>query len=68
MGELPTKKPRTSATDVVGDFGEFTDFMKRLVAVPRSEIDAKMKSYDKAKRKRKAKRTAASPGPAATST
>jgi hypothetical protein len=61
------KAPTTSATDVTGDFGEFTSFMKRLVAVPRSELNSKLKAYEKAKGKRKAKKASASPGPASTS-
>ena len=34
------KHPTTSAKNVTGDFGQFTEFMKRLVRVPHSEIKA----------------------------
>lgn len=30
--------PTTSAKNVTGDFGQFTEFMKRLMRVPHSEI------------------------------
>jgi hypothetical protein len=34
---------------VQGDFGKFTNFMKRLVAVPHSEIKAKLDAEKRAK-------------------
>lgn len=40
-----------------GDFDKFTDFMRRLVAVPHSEIKAKLDA-EKAVKKRKAKPSA----------
>ena len=46
--------PNLSAKNVQGDFGKFTDFMKRLVAVPHSEIKAQLDAEKKAKRKAKA--------------
>lgn len=39
------------AKDVQGNFAQFTDFMRRLVAVPHSEIKAKLDAEKKAKRK-----------------
>jgi hypothetical protein len=48
-----------SAKNVQGDFGKFTNFMKRLVAVPHSEIKAKLDA-EKAAKKRRSKRTSAS--------
>lgn len=33
-----------------------TNFAKRVVAVPKSEIDAQAKQYDKGRRQRRAKR------------
>jgi hypothetical protein len=47
--------PKPSAKNVTGDFGQFTNFMRRLVAVPHSEIKAKLDAEKQAKtRKRKA--------------
>jgi hypothetical protein len=40
-----------------GDFDKFTDFMRRLVAVPHSEIKAKLEAEKRAK-KRKSKPSA----------
>ena len=34
--------PKSPAKNPTGDFGQFTDFMRRLVAVPHSEIKAKL--------------------------
>ncbi len=39
---MPTNRPRTSAKNEPGEFDRFTDFMRRLVAVPHSEIKAKL--------------------------
>jgi hypothetical protein len=38
--------------DVQGDFAQFTDFMRRLVAVPRSVIQERLKAEKAAKPKR----------------
>jgi hypothetical protein len=51
--------PTQSAKNVTGDFGKFTDFMRKLVAVPHSEIKAKLDAEKQAKRQRK-KRSSAS--------
>jgi hypothetical protein len=45
--------PTRSAKNVTGDFGKFTDFMKRLVAVPHSEIKAKLDAEKQAKQRQK---------------
>jgi hypothetical protein len=39
---MPTNRPSPSAKNEPGDFDRFTDFMRRLVAVPHSEIKAKL--------------------------
>lgn len=47
--------PKAPAKNPTGDFGQFTNFMRRLVAVPHSEIKAKLDAEKRAKtRKRKA--------------
>jgi hypothetical protein len=45
--------PETSAKNTEGDFDRFTGFMKRLVAVPHSEIKAKLDAEKKAKKRKK---------------
>ena len=62
------KKPRTSATDVTGDFDEFKTFMRRLVAVPHSEIKSKLDAEKKRKAKKRKLKASASPDPASAST
>jgi hypothetical protein len=46
--QKPTR-PTHSAKNVEGDFGQFTNFMRRLVAVPHSEIKAKLDAEKRAK-------------------
>jgi hypothetical protein len=58
VSQKPTR-PTHSAKNVEGDFGKFTNFMKRLVAVPHSEIKAKLDAEKRAKA-RKSSRTSAS--------
>ena len=41
--------PKTSAKNTEGDFDRFTGFMRRLVAVPHSEIKAKLDAEKEAK-------------------
>jgi len=55
-------RPTHSAKNEQGDFGKFTDFMKRLVAVPHSEIKAKLDAEKRAKERKRtsAKRSSAS--------
>jgi hypothetical protein len=45
-----SNRPDASAKNPQGDFDKFTDFMRRLVAVPHSEIKAKLEE-EKAARK-----------------
>jgi hypothetical protein len=40
------------AKDVQGDFAQFTDFMRRLVAVPHSQIKARLEEEKRSKKKR----------------
>jgi hypothetical protein len=56
---MPKSHPKLSAKNVTGDFGKFTNFMQRLVAVPHSEIKAKLDAEKQAKRLRQ-KRSSAS--------
>jgi hypothetical protein len=56
---VPKGHPKSSAKNPMGDFGKFTDFMKRLVAVPHSEIKAKLDAENRAKA-RKSSRTSVS--------
>lgn len=42
-------KPSNPAKNVSGDFDKFTNFMRRLVAVPHSEIKAKLDAEKEAK-------------------
>lgn len=50
-------RPVNPAKNVEGDFGKFTNFMTRLVAVPHSEIKAKL---DAEKRRKERTRKSAS--------
>jgi hypothetical protein len=52
---VPQKPIRSthSAKNVTGDFGKFTNFMRRLVQVPHSEIKAKLDAEKRAKQQRK---------------
>jgi len=45
--------PKPSAKNEQGGFDRFTNFMKRLVAVPHSEIKAKLDAEKRAKQQRK---------------
>ena len=45
--------PKASAKNAEGDFGQFTNFMRRLVAVPHSEIKAKLDAEKLAKKRQK---------------
>jgi hypothetical protein len=46
---LPSQ-PKRSAKKTEGDFEQFTSFMRRLVAVPHSEIKARLEAEKQAKR------------------
>jgi hypothetical protein len=45
--------PKSPAKNPTGDFNKFTNFMQRLVAVPHSEIKAKLDAEKQAKQLRK---------------
>jgi hypothetical protein len=55
----PTR-PVNPAKNVEGDFGKFPNFMRRLVAVPRSEIKAKLDAEKRAKERKKTSKPFAS--------
>jgi hypothetical protein len=46
---------RTPAKDVRGNFGEFKNFMRRLMAVPHSEIKAALDAEKKRKAERRSR-------------
>jgi len=48
--EPKARRPISPAKDAQGDFAQFTDFMKRLVAVPHSKIKEKLDAEKTAKR------------------
>jgi len=48
--------PKPSAKNVTGDFDRFTNFMRRLVSVPHSEIKAKLDAEKRSKQKKRASR------------
>jgi hypothetical protein len=54
-------RPTSPAKNVEGDFGQFTEFMRKLVAVPHSKIKARLEAERAGKRTPKR----VSPGPAA---
>ena len=57
-GYVSQKPNRTHVPmkNVTGDFGQFTNFMKRLVAVPHSEIKAKLDAEKRTKQRKRASR------------
>ena len=57
MPQKPTR-PVNPAKNVEGDFDVFTNFMKRLLAVPHSEIKAKLDAEKRAKKRTKLKSSA----------
>ena len=52
--------PTSSAKNATGDSATFTNFMRRLMRVPHSEIKAKLEAEKQAKRSIRASRAAAS--------
>lgn len=58
--EPKARLPISPAKDAQGDFAQFTDFMKKLVAVPHSKIKARLEEEKHTKRKR----VSVSPDPA----
>ena len=51
--------PKSPAKNPTGDFDKFTEFMRRLVAVPHSEIKAKLDA-EKLAKKQQRKRSSSS--------
>jgi hypothetical protein len=43
-------RPKSLPRDVEGDFSQFTDFMRKLVAVPHSKIKARLDAEKETKR------------------
>ena len=54
--------PTPSTKNMTGDFGRFTDFMRRLVAVPHSEIKAALDAEKEAKKKKRVSRVSSGKG------
>jgi hypothetical protein len=53
-------RPTIPAKEITGNSGVFTDFMRKLISVPHSEIKAKLDAEKKAKRTPKASASRAS--------
>jgi hypothetical protein len=56
---MPTR-PNQTAKNEPGEFDRFTDFMRRLVAVPHSEIKAKLDAEKLLKEQKRTSMTSAS--------
>lgn len=52
--------PKNPAKSQTGDFDKFTNFMQRLVAVPHSEIKAKLDAEKRDKKRKRTSKTSAS--------
>jgi hypothetical protein len=52
--EPKARRPNSPAKDAQGDFAQFTDFMRRLVAVPHSKIKETLEAEKASKRNAKA--------------
>jgi hypothetical protein len=52
--------PKSPAKNPTGDFGKFTNFMRKLIAVPHSEIKAKLDAEKRAKARKRTSKTSAS--------
>jgi hypothetical protein len=55
-----SNRPRPSAKNEMGDFDKFKNFMRRLVAVPHSEIKAKLDAEKKSRERKRTAKTSAS--------
>lgn len=53
-------RPRHPAKNEQGDSDHFTSFMRRLMAVPHSEIKAKLDAEKRAKKRKRTSKTSAS--------
>lgn len=58
---MPTRL-KSSAKNETGDWGKFKSFMQRLVAVPHSEIKAKLDAERRAKQHKRASRASSDKG------
>jgi hypothetical protein len=47
---MPKMRPKAPATETHGDFDRFSNFVRRLMAVPHSEVKAAMEAEKEAKR------------------
>jgi len=56
-------QPNQTAKNETGDFDKFTNFMRRLVAVPHSEIKARIEAEKRAKQTSKTSASRASDEP-----
>jgi hypothetical protein len=61
---MPTNKPAHPAKNEPGEFDRFKNFMQRLVAVPHSEIKAKLDAEKAAKIQKRTSKTSVSRVPA----
>ncbi len=52
--------PKNPAKSNTGEFDRFSNFMRRLVAVPHSEIKAKLDAEKKSKERKRTSKTSAS--------
>ena len=52
--------PKNPAKSQTGDSDKFTSFMRRLMAVPHSEIKAKLEAEKRAKKRKRMSKTSAS--------
>jgi hypothetical protein len=53
-------RPKPSAKNELGEYAKFSNFMKRLVAVPHSEIKTKLDAEKQAKKRKKSRISSAS--------
>jgi hypothetical protein len=53
-------RPRVRANEVKGDFPAFTDMLRRVVSVPRKQVEERLATEKKQKRTRVATRVSAS--------
>jgi hypothetical protein len=60
--ERTPNRPRTRANEVKGDFAQFTEFMRRLVAVPHDKIKAQLDAEREEKKRKRASRASSDKG------
>ncbi len=59
---MPNRVPEHPAKNEPGEFDRFTNFMRRLLAVPHSEVKAKLDAEKKLTAKRRASRASSDKG------